>query len=244
MYLRQKDLKQTLQSQMNWQSRFQELSAHTKDPRLKKFYEAGAVSGETPISEVKLLAVDFETSGLDPAQHGIVSVGTVPLSVQRVNAKEGKQWLAKPRKTMDDESPVFHGITHTQIEDAPDLEDICDQLLEVMAGHIMVVHYKAIERTFLDVALKERIGEGIEFPVIDTIEIEHQLHRTNKLSLWKRLRGGEETSIRLADSRARYGLPFYRPHNALTDALATAELLQAQIQHHFSPDTMVSELWS
>ncbi len=33
------------------------------------------------------------------------------------------------------------------------------------------------------------------------------------------------------------------PHHALTDALATAELLQAQIAYHFDPDTPISEVW-
>jgi len=38
-------------------------------------------------------------------------------------------------------------------------------------------------------------------------------------------------------------LPTYPPHDALTDAIATAELLQAQIHHHFSPDTPIKKLW-
>jgi len=39
-------------------------------------------------------------------------------------------------------------------------------------------------------------------------------------------------------------LPRYRLHHALTDALATAELLQAQVAHRFTPDTPLSALWS
>ncbi|NLW04889.1 MAG: 3'-5' exonuclease, partial [Pseudomonadaceae bacterium] len=47
----------------------------------------------------------------------------------------------------------------------------------------------------------------------------------------------------LAACRERYGLPNYHPHDALTDALATAELLQAQIAHHYSPDTPLKKVW-
>lgn len=244
MYLGQRDLKNTLQSQTNWPARLQELSSSARNSHLKKYYGTEIPDGNTPLSDVKFLALDFETSGLDPEQHGIVSVGVVPLTLNRVYANQGQHWLAKPRKAMADESVVYHGITHSQIEDAPDLADTFGELLDTMAGHIMIVHYKAIERTFLNVALQERIGEGIEFPVVDTMEIEHKLHRANKASFWQRLKKQAPVSIRLADSRARYGLPFYRPHNALTDALATAELFQAQIQHHYSADTPLSELWS
>jgi DNA polymerase-3 subunit epsilon len=56
--------------------------------------------------------------------------------------------------------------------------------------------------------------------------------------------GKKPVSIRLADSRLRYGLPLYQAHHALTDALATAELLQAQIATHYPADVTVGELWS
>jgi DNA polymerase-3 subunit epsilon len=74
------------------------------------------------------------------------------------------------------------------------------------------------------------------------MEIESRFHR-KPLSLWQKLRGKKPESIRLADSRDRYNLPFYAPHNAVTDALACAELLQAQIAHHFKPDTPLSKIW-
>ena len=49
--------------------------------------------------------------------------------------------------------------------------------------------------------------------------------------------------MRLADARRRYGLPAYRAHHALTDALATAELLQAQVAHHFKNPPPVGAVW-
>jgi DNA polymerase-3 subunit epsilon len=50
-------------------------------------------------------------------------------------------------------------------------------------------------------------------------------------------------SIRLNASRERYGLPAYQGHHALVDALATAELLQAQIATHYRPETPLGALW-
>ncbi|CUS47149.1 MAG: DNA polymerase III subunit epsilon [Idiomarinaceae bacterium HL-53] len=227
---------------VDWQARYQALALKAKDPRLRRFYEAGVVSMETPVCNAQLMAVDFETSGLDPSKHGILSVGAVPFSLARISCARAQHWLAKPRKPLSDESVVIHGITHSQVERAPDLLDILDELLEALAGHVWVVHYRAIERNFFDVALRERIGEGIEFPVIDTMELEARFHRQKKLNFWQRLKGERPVSIRLADARSRYGLPFYRPHHALSDALATAELLQAQIQHHYSTNTPLSDL--
>ncbi|MCP1328190.1 3'-5' exonuclease, partial [Halomonas sp. 707D4] len=50
-------------------------------------------------------------------------------------------------------------------------------------------------------------------------------------------------SIRLDASRQRYGLPSYQGHHALTDALATAELFQAQVAYHYSPETPLERFW-
>jgi DNA polymerase-3 subunit epsilon len=79
--------------------------------------------------------------------------------------------------------------------------------------------------------------------VLDTMAIEAYLHPDRNPNRWQRLLGKRPVSIRLADSRLRYGLPHYAGHNALIDAIATAELLQAQIVHHFSPETAVGDLW-
>lgn len=138
---------------------------------------------------------------------------------------------------------MIHGITHSDIAVAPDITHILADLLSQMAGTVAVVHFRGIERPFLDATLRDRLAEGIEFPVIDTMELEARLHRRKPPSLLDRLLGKKPVSIRLADSRRRYGLPDYHPHHAVTDALASAELLQAQIAHRFSPDTPVGELW-
>ncbi|EGN74451.1 DNA polymerase III epsilon subunit-like 3'-5' exonuclease [Idiomarina sp. A28L] len=239
--------KQLIANGNDWQQRFLELAETAKDPRLKRFYQAGIDAGITNpnarLSDIPLLSIDFETTGFDPSKHGIVSIGSMPLNLQRIFNQQAKQWLAKPRRSLNTESIVIHGITHSQLQEAPDLLDILDELLETIAGHILVVHYRGIERPFLDVALRERIGEGIEFPVIDTMQLEARMHRAKRLSLWQRMRGQKQVSIRLADSRTRYGLPWYHPHDAVTDALATAELLQAQIAHHYSPETTLAEVW-
>lgn len=222
---------------------FQRKAVETQDQRLARYYQAGIISPETPICDVPLLAMDFETTGLHPEQDGIVSIGLVPMQLDRIQCNQTHYWLLKPRFNLRNESIVIHGITHSAVADAPDLLSILDSLLQQMAGHVIVAHHASIERQFLDAALKARIGEGIHFPVIDTMSLEARLHRQGIQFFWQKLLGKPQVSIRLADSRARYGLPYYRPHHAATDALACAELLQAQIAHRFALHTPVSSLW-
>ena len=226
----------------DWTSRFSQLAREAGDPRLKAFYHAGVPDRTTPIKDVPLLAMDFETTGLNPQTDGIVSIGIVPMMLDRIKCAQSQHWIIKPNARLKSTSIVIHGITHSDIASAPRLDDIMADLLEAMAGHIMVVHHRGIERSFLNEALKFLIDEGIEFPVIDTMELEARLHRKPR-TLWEVMTNKLRVSIRLADNRTRYHLPFYRPHHALTDALSSAELLQAQIATHYSADTPVGELW-
>ncbi len=227
----------------DWQARFAQLAVRAKDPRLQSFYQAGTVNGDTPISQAPLVSMDFETTGLNSKTEGIVSIGLIPMSLQRIRCGQAQHWILKPREELNSESIVIHGITHSEVAAAPDILSILGELLEAIQGSILVVHHRGIERPFLNAALESRLGEGIEFPVIDTMDLEARVHRRKPRGFVDRLFKRRPVSIRLADSRTRYNLPFYHPHHALTDAVATAELLQAQIAHRYSPDTPVKELW-
>jgi len=228
---------------LNW-SAFLKLKAQlSKDSRLKKFYDVGTYQDDTKLQDIEFVALDFETTGLDPKKNSIISIGLVPFTLNRVYCNQAKSWFINPKDKLQEDSIIIHGITHSDLKGAPDLRRILDQLLEQLAGKVVVVHYRNIERPFLDLHLRELIKEGIVFPVVDTMQIESNIQRKLAAGFLNRLRGKKPASIRLGQSRTRYHLPTYQPHDALTDAIATAELLQAQVGYHFSPDTPIKDLW-
>lgn len=226
-----------------WPERYQALAEQARDARIRGFYEAGCPAPETPIKDVDLLALDFETTGLEAEEHSIVSVGLVPFTLGGIQLGQAWHQVVRPEKPLHQTSITIHGITHSEIEQAPDLSEVLDTLFSYLNGRIPVVHYRNIERPFLNKALQWRLQEELRFPVIDTMAIEAHLHPDRNPGFVKRLMGAEPLSIRLPDSRQRYGLPHYAGHNALIDAIATAELLQAQIAHHFGAETAVGDLW-
>lgn len=228
---------------VNWPALFRQRAEKATDERLKHFYQQGVVDADTPLVDVPFVALDFETTGLDAKKNEIISIGLVPFDLHRIRLRESRYWLLKPNEGLTETSVPFHGITHSQLSAAPDLNLILEAVLDEIAGKIVVVHYRNIEREFLDSAIKKRLGEGIIFPMIDTMELEAMLYRRGTLNRLKRLIGWRLESIRLGDSRLRYHLPHYGQHHALTDAIATAELLQAQVLHRYSEATQLSELW-
>ncbi|KAA0010092.1 3'-5' exonuclease [Billgrantia pellis] len=227
-----------------WPTYLEQRATETQSPLLQRFFAAGCPAPDTPIGEAPLVALDLETTGLDVQRHAIVSIGAVPFTLARIPLARRRHWIVRPTRPLSGQSITLHRITHTEVEAAPDLAEILPELLKTLAGRLVVVHYRHIERPFLDAAIRARLGEGARFPMIDTMSLEARRHR---LSPWARLRRWMRrppVSIRLPDSRRRYGLPDYHGHHALVDALATAELLQAQIAHHYRLSMPVHELWS
>lgn len=227
----------------NWPQRLATLGEEANDERLKSFYTTASVLPDTPLKDVPFVALDFETTGLDPHSDEIISIGLVPFSLSRIHCRGSAHWVVNPNRPLNEESVIIHGITDSDVEKAPELLKVIEQVLAALAGKIVVVHYRNIEREFMNQALLTRLGEGIQFPVVDTLAIEAGVQQKMFGGFFNRLKGKKPGSVRLGRARERYNLPAYQPHHALTDALATAELLQAQIAYHYSPETPISEIW-
>jgi len=228
---------------LNW-SAFLSLKAQlSKDKRLTNFYNKGTYHDETALKDVEFVALDFETTGLDASKNSIISIGLVHFNLQRIFCRKSKSWFIDPQDNLQEDSVVIHGITHSDLKSAPNLLRILEQLLDELAGKVIVVHYRRIERDFLDSNLRALFQEGIVFPMIDTMQIEADIQRQQSQGFINWVTRKRPLSIRLAKTRTRYNLPVYAPHDALTDAIATAELFQAQIKYHFSPETELKKLW-
>ncbi|CAM2948321.1 3'-5' exonuclease [Moritella viscosa] len=228
---------------LNWGAFYKVKVAQSKDERLKSFYRTGMYHDETKLSDIDFVALDFETTGLDSQQNSIISIGLVPFNLKRIFCRQAQHWYIDPEDKLQENSIIIHGITHTDLKGAPDLLRILEPVLEALAGKVVVVHYRRIERDFFDSNLRSLINEGIVFPVVDTMQIEADVQDAQAKGFFSLFKRKRQDSIRLANSRSRYHLPVYPPHDALTDAIATAELLQAQIHYHFSPDTPIKNLW-
>ncbi|XKH59593.1 3'-5' exonuclease [Halomonas sediminis] len=227
----------------DWQTYMSQRAEQARDDGVANFFATPLPAPDTPIKDVPMVALDMETTGLDERRHAIVSLGVVPFTLDRIRVSQRRYWVIKPPRALVESSIAYHHITHSEIAQAPDLDAILNELLESLAGRIVVVHFRHIERPFLNEAVKARRGESVMFPMIDTMSLEARRHRQSMWARFKRWVGHPPVPIRLQPSRERYGLPAYQGHHALIDALATAELLQAQIATHYHRDTPLHDFW-
>jgi DNA polymerase-3 subunit epsilon len=115
----------------------------------------------------------------------------------------------------------IHGLRRADLEDAPELAQVLDTMLEALTGRVLVAHAAWVEAGFLGAALRP-IGLKPPDPVIDTAR------------LAARLAGQAEASGRavpLVELASRLELPVHRPHTADGDALTTAQVFLSLATH-------------
>ncbi|PLY17250.1 MAG: DNA polymerase III subunit epsilon [Sedimenticola sp.] len=207
-----------LEERRNWWMR------KMPDCPLRDYYEVDFPDKDSDWRQVDYIAVDYETTGLDQKNDQILSIGYTTVRGSRIYLDEAVHILTKPTVDIPESSAVVHGILDDQAARAKPIEEALPILLSALAGKVMLAHHAAIEYHFLSNACRYLYGYPFIGPVVDTLALEVRSFRNRD----KAIQAGD---LRLAAARARYGLPRYPAHNALTDAIAAGELFLAQVAY-------------
>jgi DNA polymerase-3 subunit epsilon len=191
---------------------------------LKQYLDTPLPNPGVDIHAVPVLSLDFETSGLDPEEDHLVSAGYVVMHNGVIDLSTATHVLIRSDRSLNEQSVFIHGITDDDVLAGDELEEAIGGILENLAGKILLAHNAKIETTFLKKACRQLYGIEPDFPAIDTMRIARQWFQ-------RRDREIKQGDLRLFNLRKRYHLPSYQAHNALSDAISTAELFMAQIEH-------------
>ena len=189
---------------------------------LRDYYEVPFPDKKSDWRQVDYLALDFETTGLDDRKDEILSIGYTTINGSCMRLADATHILTRPKGAIPDGSAVIHGILDDEAAKAEELEEVLPHLLNALAGKVMLAHYATIEYNFLSNACKRIYGFPFIGPVVDTLSTEARILRDRDIPI-------QSGDLRLANVRRRYGLPRYRAHNALTDAISAGELFLAQL---------------
>jgi DNA polymerase-3 subunit epsilon len=190
---------------------------------LKEFLSVPFPDPETRIDETPILSVDFETTGLDPLNDQMLSVGSIDMRNNEILLSSAYHQVICTKGALKEENVIIHQITDNAKAQGDELESVIADLLRLLTGKVMLVHFARIEKNFLQRACKQIYGLAPVFPIIDTLVVA-------KRRLDKRGLPYEPAELRLSNIRDWHQLPHHYAHNALNDALATAELLMAEIE--------------
>ncbi len=212
-----------LQQIFGLEARRKRLLRKAPEGPLKNFLSVPFPDPKSSIEDTPILSVDFETTGLDPVKDQMLSVGSIAIIENEIVLASAYHQVICVEGDLKEDNVVIHQITDDAKAKGEALEQVITDLLNALAGKVMLVHFARIERNFLQRACKQLWGIAPVFPIIDTLMLA-------KRRLDKRGLPYEPSELRLSNLRDWHGLPQFYAHNALNDALATAELLMAEIE--------------
>ena len=173
--------------------------------------------------KLNYLVLDLEFTSLNPQQGDIISLGWVKIIDGAVELNTCKYTLVKCLTTFNDSASI-HGLRHCDLNDGIEISSAIDQLLLDLQGCILVFHHSPLDLAYLNKYLIKFHNSRLIYPYIDTLALE-------KKKWYLRQDHIPKGALSLNNCRAQYNLSKHTAHHALEDAIATAELLLAHIQH-------------
>lgn len=205
-----------------WSKDFQrkKLLKKTSSIAMQDYYSTPFIDKKKNIADVDIITLDFETTGLDINKDSVISAGLVDIVNLGVNLKSARHQLISAEIQLSEENVVIHQITDNDLNDGEHVETILPYLLERLRGKVLLAHHASVELGFMNKMCQQVYGSDFLIPVIDTQFLARRsFDRKNK--------SYKASDLRLFNLRKSFNMPAYKAHNALMDAIATAELFLA-----------------
>lgn len=162
---------------------------------------------------MRLLALDFETTGLDSGRERVVEIGAIRFRLGPGGPEEEATLasLVNPGLPIPPRAIAIHGITDEDVARAPAFGEVARALLALAEGATIVAHNAGFDLSFLDAELARL---GLARPPSETADT---------LALSRRAFPGRP-SYRLGAIASALGIDAGSAHRALDDARTCMQL--------------------
>jgi DNA polymerase III epsilon subunit-like protein len=171
----------------------------------------------TPLANLPLVALDIETTGLDPRVDRIVSLAALPLRGPHPDGGE-LDALVHPGVPIPPASTRVHGIDDAAVATAPGYAELHPRLTEQLHGRVALGH-----------------TIGFDLAVINAEARRHRLHLPAVASLCLAELAAavlsESAAVDLDQLAARFDVPIEGRHSARGDAAAAAAIWARLLPH-------------
>ncbi|MBL8485416.1 MAG: 3'-5' exonuclease, partial [Rhodocyclaceae bacterium] len=183
---------------------------------LFKSRDAHSELDDMPLADLTYTIFDTETTGLRPSEGDeIIQIGAVRIVNGRVLRQESFEQLVDPRRGLTHESIQIHGITPDMLKDQPTIDRVLPEFHTFCEDTVIVAHNAAFDMRFLQ--MKEAsTGVRFDHPVLDTLLLSAVIHPNQE-------------EHKLEAIAERMGVNIVGRHNAMGDAIVTAEVFQRMI---------------
>ena len=170
----------------------------------------------TPLSQVTFVVLDVETTGGSPATSSLTEVAAARYRGGELLATY--QTFVRPDERIPPSITALTGISDAMVADAPRIGEMLPSFLEFLGGGVVVGHNVRFDLSFLNHALESTGRDRLANATVDT------------LALARRLVRDMVPNCKLGTLAATLRLPHQPSHRALTDVLATGDLLHALLE--------------
>ncbi len=188
--------------------------------RLAAWHNQPAVDLQQPFDEARFVVVDVETTGLNLARDRLIAIGAIAVVESRAVLSDSFEIVLQQKTVSDRDNILIHGIGGTaQREGVPPVEALL-RFLEYLGKTPLVAFHVTFDETMIRRALKEYLGLNFKHPWRDLAYLMPGLHPL----LARKLRT-------LDNWTEHFHIQNYARHNALADALSTAQLYQVALEN-------------
>ena len=172
---------------------------------------------EDPTDGVRFVALDSETTGLNPVTDRIITIGAV--AVQGGDIVLGDSFEALLRVERNTAAVTVHGITRDETRGGVDEPEALRRLLDYLQDGIIVGHHIDHDISTLNAACRRHWGFDLLNRSIDTMDLTLHLERSGAFADRERIR--EFTLDSLCEL---FGVIPHDRHTAGGDAFITAQV--------------------
>jgi DNA polymerase-3 subunit epsilon len=197
--------------------------------------QAPHVRGTTPWHLAPYVALDFETTGLRYDADHVISYGVVPIERGRILLGQSRHELVRPPTSPSPRSQTVHLLRPTDLANAPPMSVASVPFRAELDRRLILAWFAEVEIAFL-----RGIYGGTERwwrkRVIDVRDLAIAVDEAPA-------KARAERGYGLGQTAERYGVPVTSPHDALDDALVTAQLFLVLVgKLPGTPEPTVEEL--
>jgi DNA polymerase-3 subunit epsilon len=186
--------------------------ARLKDPAYKFLFDRGP--------EGEAVAIDCETTGLDPRKDDIVTVAAVKIRGNRILTSERFEATLRPSVEMNPEAIKIHRLRERDVAMGRAMADVLPPLLRYIGGRPLVGYYLEFDVAMIDRYLRHWLGIELPNPTIEVSKLYYERKYADAPP-------GTRIDLGFAAILRDLGLPMLDQHDAYADALMTAMIYLA-----------------
>ncbi len=173
---------------------------------------------DTPSGETRYVVLDVETSGLNLLEDKLISIGAVAVVNGKIALGDCFYVVLQQQAASKKGNILLHGIGTTEQLGGVEPAEALLAFLDYLGKSPIVAFHVTFDETMIKRALRDYLGYSFKHPWLDLAYVMPSLNPP----LARKYRA-------LDDWIGHFGIRIEARHNAMADAVATAQLLQVAL---------------